>query len=70
MHGGLFGGGIVGIMRYYELYSSLLDLTLLKGIVDDDQPMQEIAQDLMPELFQVLGFSQKDCLVEGRPISK
>ena len=69
-HGGLFGGGAAGLVKYYELYSTLIDLMLLKGIVDDDQPVQELSQDLMPELFQVLGFPAKDCLLKGRTIVK
>jgi hypothetical protein len=70
MHGGWLGGGKAGLLRYHELYSTLVNLMLLKGIVDDDQPVQEIAQDLMPELFQVLGVPSKHCLLEGKPVLK
>ena len=71
MHGGFWGGGAAGILRYHDLYSTLLNLMTLKGIVDDDQPVQEMAQDLVPDLFQILGASSpKACALEGRPILK
>ena len=71
MHGGFWGGGAAGILRYHDLYSTLLDLMTLKGIVDDDQPVQEMAQDLVPEIFQILGMvPPKACALEGRPILK
>eukprot|EP01045_Picozoa_sp_COSAG04_P028644 COSAG04_NODE_4503_length_2048_cov_2.282709_1_plen_446_part_00 len=67
MHGGFWGGGKAGVLRYHDVYEKMMSLMLLAGIVDDDQPVQELTQDLVTDLFQVLGFDAKACMLEGLP---
>jgi hypothetical protein len=55
------------VLRYHDVYEKMMNLMLLAGIVDDDQPVQELTQDLIPDLFQVLGFEAKACMLEGLP---
>ena len=65
MHGGFWGGGKAGVLRYHDVYEKMMNLMLLAGIVDDDQPVQELTQDLIPEMFQVLEFGAEACVIGG-----